>query len=266
MSCSALINELKIKPSKVERRCIEMMIGSVTKDIQIYQIRAKSLEGDFYLEMQVSKIEREKRLTLENPKYTEVIAKYNHLRGVEMIDKDEKAELPVHLVIGTNEYTRIKTETPPKIGQQGEPIVEKTKFGWTIMSPGKEVDVNEMFLTQTSSADYENLCRLDVLGLQDSPTGDQGEIYKEFQEQLQRSPEGWYETSLPWKGNHPPLPNNKYGSMRRLDSLARKLERSDILERYDQVIKDQLEQGIVERAEEIPKGREFYLPHKRYRL
>ena len=130
------------------------------------------------------------------------------------------------------------------------------------MSPGKEVDVNEMFLTQTSSADYENLCRLDVLGLQDSPTGDQGEIYKEFQEQLQRSPEGWYETSLPWKGNHPPLPNNKSGSMRRLESLARKLERSDILERYDQVIKDQLEQGIVERAEEIPKGREFYLPHK----
>jgi hypothetical protein len=95
------------------------------------------------------------------------------------------------------------------------------------MSPGEEIDVNEMFLTQTSSADYESLCRLDVLGLQDSPTGDQGEIYKEFQEQS--------------------------GSMRRLDSLARKLERSDLLERYDQVIKDQLEQVIVERAKEIPR-------------
>ena len=44
------------------------------------------------------------------------------------------------------------------------------------MSPGEEIDVNEMFLTQTSSADYESPCRLDVLGLQDSPTGDQGEI------------------------------------------------------------------------------------------
>ena len=85
---------------------------------------------------------------------------------------------------------------------------------------------------------------------------------KEFQEQLKRSPDRWYETTLPWKGNHPPLPNIKSGSLRRLDSLARKLEKSGYLERYNEVIKDQLEKGIVERAEEIPKGREFYIPHK----
>ena len=259
----ALINMLKIKPVKVEQRRIEMMIGSVTKNIELYKVQAKSLESEFYLEMQVSKIDREKLLVLENPRYSEIIAKYNHLQAVEMIDKDEKAELPVHLVIGANEYTKIKTENAPKIGRQGEPIAEKTKFGWTIMSPGNEENVSEMFLTaQTSSIDYEQLCRLDVLGLEDSPTGDQGVVYKEFQEQLQRSPEGWYKTTLPWKGNHPPLPNNKCGSLRRLDSLARKLEKSGLLERYNDVIKDQLEQGIVERADEIPKGREFYIPHK----
>ena len=33
---SALINQLKIKPAKVERRCIEIMIGSVTKNIELY--------------------------------------------------------------------------------------------------------------------------------------------------------------------------------------------------------------------------------------
>jgi hypothetical protein len=134
---SALINKLKIKPAKVERRHIEMMIGSVTKNIELYQIRVKSLESDFSLEMQVSKIDREKLLVSENPRYAEIIAKYNHLRAVEMTDKDDKAELLVHLVIGENEYTKIKTETSPKIDRQGEPIAEKTKFGWTIMSPGK---------------------------------------------------------------------------------------------------------------------------------
>ena len=259
---SALINEIKIKPEKVERRRIEMMIGSVTKTIEMYRICVKNLAGDFSLQMQVSKVDREKLLLLENPRYAEVIAKYNHLRGVEMLDKDQKPELPVHLVIGTNEYTQIKTESTPRIGRPGEPIAEKTKFGWTIMSPGKEVNVNEMFLTQTCSADYESLCRLDVLGLQDSPTGDQGEIHKEFQEQLRRSPDGWYETGLPWKGNHPPLSNNKSGSLKRLESLTRKLERLDLMEKYDKVIKDQLEQGIVERADENPTGREFYIPHK----
>jgi hypothetical protein len=243
-SC-ALIEQLKIKPVKVERRRIEMMIGSVTKNIEIYQLRAKSLESDFSLEMQVSKVDREKLLVLENPRYADIIAKYNHLRAVEMVDKDDKAELPIHLVIGASEYTKIKTGNAPKIGRQGEPIAEKTNFGWTIMSPGKEVNMNELFLTQTSSADYEKLCRLDVLGLEDSPTGDQREVYKEFQEQLQRSPEGWYKTTLPWKGNHPPLPNNKTGSVRRLESLGKKLERSKLLERYDDVIKDQLKKGSL---------------------
>ena len=65
-----------------------------------------------------------------------------------------------------------------------------------------------MFLTQTSAIDYEELCKLDVLGLKDNPSGDQEIVYKEFKEQLTRSSEGWYELSLPWKGNHPPLPNN----------------------------------------------------------
>ena len=84
-----------------------------------------------------------------------IIAKYNHLQAVEMIDKDNKPELPVHLVIGANEYTQIKTENAHKIGRQGEPIAERTKFAWTIMSPGNEVSVTEMFLTaQISSTDY----------------------------------------------------------------------------------------------------------------
>ena len=66
-----------------------------------------------------------------------------------------------------------------------------------------------MYLTQTSSGDYEQLCRLDVLGLEDQPTGDQAETCEEFKEQLIRSDEGWYETGLSWKPRHPQLPNNK---------------------------------------------------------
>ena len=60
-----------------------------------------------------------------------------------------------------------------------------------------------------------------------SPSGDQSVVYDEFKEQLRRSEEGWYETGLPWKGNHTPLPNNKEGSLRRLASLVRNLRRMD---------------------------------------
>ena len=58
----------------------------------------------------------------------------------------------------------------------GEPVAEYTKFGWSLMSLGAETDVNNMFLTQTSMTDYELLCRLDVLGLEDTPRGDQNVV------------------------------------------------------------------------------------------
>ena len=123
---SALIDELNIKPKKVERRCIEMMMGQITKNIQTYQLHVESAETGFGIEVQVSKVDRDKLLVLDNPKYAEKIAKYSHLSGVEMIDKDQKDQLPVHMVIGASDYARIKTETPPKIGQPGEPVAEKT--------------------------------------------------------------------------------------------------------------------------------------------
>ena len=95
------------------------------------------------------------------------------------------------------------------VGALGEPIGEKTKLGWTIMSPGKEVDSNPMLFTHTSHVDYDNLCKLDVLGLADTSTGDQAEVYAEFKEQLTQDAEGWYETGLPLRGNPPPLPSNE---------------------------------------------------------
>ena len=55
-----------------------------------------------------------------------------------------------------------------------------------------------------------------------------------------------------------PFPKKKSGRdrrLRRLDSLAKKLEKSGYLERDKEVIKAQFQKGIVGRAEEIPKGR-----------
>lgn len=125
-----------------------------------------------------------------------MIGQYHHLKGVEMHDIDTKRDLTVHLILGASEYGQVKTETTPIIGKPGEPIAEWTCLGWTILSPGSEPNLTSMFLTQTSTVDYENLCRLDVLGLQDHSVGDQDLVYEEFKEQLLRDPEGWYETGL----------------------------------------------------------------------
>ena len=122
-----------------------------------------------------------------------------------------------------------------------------------LMSPGKKADLSNMFLAQTSSSDYELLCRMDVLGSEDRPVGDQSSVYKEFKEQLVRSPEGWYETGLPWRANHPPLQNNERGSIRRLGNLLKKLEKQpDLMTKYNGIIQDQIDQGIVEKVKSQP--------------
>ncbi|XP_067039904.1 uncharacterized protein [Acropora muricata] len=150
-----------------------------------------------------------------------------------MEDTDSKSQLPVHMILGASDYAKIKTQE-----------AEFTRFGWAIMSPGLETDLDSMFLAQTASNNYEELYRMGILGLEDSPSGDQNVVYTEFLEQLTRSPEGWYETGLLWKGDHPPLPSNKSRSLRRLGSLVKRLKRNGQLEEYDTIIKEQLEEGI----------------------
>ena len=94
----------------------------------------------------------------------------------------------------------------PRVGKPGEPIAEVTYFGCTIMSPGAETNLSSVYLTRSSSTDYEQLCCLDVLGLEDKPAGDQQAVYSEFQEQLVQHPEGWYETGFYGKlDTHPCL-------------------------------------------------------------
>ena len=135
---------------------------------------------------------------MKNPNYDELIRKYDHLRSVVMDDDDGKPHLPKHLVLGNGEYARIKTSTKPPVSRgDGEPLAEKIRFGWVIMSPGIDFDQGTMLLTQTSQSDYEDLCRLDVLGLADSMENDQSMVYQDFKEQLVRDPAGWYETNLP---------------------------------------------------------------------
>jgi hypothetical protein len=67
---------------------------------------------------------------------------------------------------------------------------------------------------------------------------------------------------LPWRGNHASLPNNKQGSLRCLNLLMKRLHRDGRTTEYDDIIREQLDEGIVERAPEPPGNREFYIPHK----
>lgn len=117
-------------------------------------------------------------LHVPNPNYRKLQQSYKHLRDQKFYVHDSKIELPVHLILGVDAYCRIKERKEQKIGEPGQSVAELTKFGWVVMSPSMEVDTH-MLLTQ-SSRDYDALCRLDKLGLEDSVDGDQDVVHKEF--------------------------------------------------------------------------------------
>ena len=259
---AALLERIGAKPHHSGLRKREMMLGASNRVMEVYRIKLNSVRGNFDMEAEVTKVEKPHLMMLDNPHYKKLVEKHPHLKGVTMDDNDERPRLPVHLILGNSECPRISTTEPQRVGREWDPVASYTKLGWTITSPGKEIDTTTMLLTQTSRVDYEELCKLDILGLADSPSGDQGVVYEEFKEQLRRSEEGWYETGLPLKGNHPTLPNNKEGSLRRQASLVRKLEKNGSMDDYNAVIQEQLAEGIEERTPNSAEGREFYIPHK----
>ena len=78
-----------------------------------------------------------------------------------------KPDLPIRMVLGASDYARIKVQVTPRVGSPGEPVAELTQFGWVIISPGNEIDLNNLMLLRKSIDDYENFCNLDVLGVED---------------------------------------------------------------------------------------------------
>ena len=259
---SAALLERGAKPHHSGLRKIEMMLGASSRVMEVYRIKLNLVKRNFEMEAEVTRAEKPHLMMVDNPRYKMLVRKHRHLKGATMVDSHDRPRLPVHIILGNSECPRISTTEPQRVDREWDPVAGYTKLGWTITSPGREIDTTSMLLTQTSRVDYEELCKLDVLGLADSPSGDQGVVYDEFKEELRRSEEERYETGLPCKGNHSPLPNNKDGSLRRLASLVRKLEKNGSIDDYSAVIQEQLVEGIVERAPNSVEGREFYIPYK----
>ena len=93
-----------------------MMMGVTTKPVELFNVKISSLKRDLPINTEVTKVHKRELLSLENPRYKQCLDKYEHLKGVEMDNLDNKNIMPVNLILGTSDYVRIKTETAPRIG------------------------------------------------------------------------------------------------------------------------------------------------------
>ena len=103
---------------------------------KIYQndVKISNIVAGFSMAASVSKLGRSVLLTIPKPIYADKIHQYPHLQGVPVNDEDKKLKLPIHLILGATEYSRIKTDTKPRIGKAGEPVANFTGMdhdvGW----------------------------------------------------------------------------------------------------------------------------------------
>eukprot|EP00794_Sanderia_malayensis_P019642 gene19641-biopygen13912 len=194
--------------------------------------------------------------------------KYAHLNGIWFSDVSRENDLPIHAILGVRDFAQIKTGRMVK-GNENEPIAEETSLGWTLMGSIQELNseaqrertVMNTVIEQPANIkeDFKKLYDLDVLGIRDS----NGDVYDEFKDNIARGPDGSYSVKLPWKKGQYFLPENRKLCEARLFSQIKNLRKSpEILEEYDNVIKQQIQDGTVEAVPEQPNGRRVHhLPH-----
>ena len=112
-----------------------------------------ALENQFSMNINMTRFDKSELLNVDNPQYHQLQAKYPHLDSVTMNDMDKKPKLPVHLILEASDYLCIKTDHPLRVGKTGEPVAKKTKFGWTSIAKGTEIDYTALLLTQSNQTD-----------------------------------------------------------------------------------------------------------------
>ena len=106
------------------------------------------------------------------------------------------------------------------------------------------------------------MCSLDVLGIKDEKS-EATNFYQHYNDQFVLTKDGFYEAPLQWKSDRLPLPDNKELALGRLGSSTEKLEKIGKLEEYHQIMKEQLNAGIIEPVPKSPTVEVVhYIPHQ----
>ena len=156
-------------------------MGSSTKSIPVYCAEIRDIDYEFKFQTEINKLEKSVYLELPNPGYQNLQNSYQHLKDIKINVDNKKLELPVHVLFGVNDYTRIKTQERPRVGLPGDSIAELTKVGWVNLLPGKENASTNILFTKTSLHDYEN--SLDCLSIKEKHEKNVF-VYGEFRKQV----------------------------------------------------------------------------------
>lgn len=197
-----------------------------------------------------------------------------HRRGIKLIDYKHTSgavDSEIHLLIGADVAGKLLNGRIHYVPDG--PVAVGTHLGWTLTGKIPQVPlVTESCLSiislLTSDINLPDMWNLDRIGILDpvevqNMTELQQAAYEQFQRSLTINNDGRYEVTLPWLQLHPILPERRELAEGRLRNTIKKLEAANIFEAYQDVLKNWLEEGIIEevtKGDEVKPGR--YLPHR----
>ena len=122
-----------------------------------------------------------------------------------------------------------------------------------IMTYGTEVRKETSIYTEVDGSlplkpNFEYFWMLESIGISDSPVeSDNSVTFNKLNETL-RYENGLYSVTWPWKTEQQNLPENRTLVVGRLMSLVKRMkDNPDLVQKYNDIINDQLRKGIVER-------------------
>lgn len=195
----------------------------------------------------------------------------------------EKEVGALDLLIGSDYYLDIIEAEKIKISE-GLYLVS-SKLGWILSGRASSnlqhdsEDINMLILSQNRStnnditsefesvvyakANLEDFWNIETIGVHDkADNSDDEKAMTNFKETVKRE-NGRYQVKWPWKDESRDLPENRGLALGRLKSLVTRIQKQpELMSKYDDIIQDQLEKGIIEKVDRnVTDGTKHYIPH-----
>ena len=229
-----------------------------------------SLDGYSVIDLPCVYTRKELPINMDNKARLEDIRQWQHLQDIDLLEADNEK---VGLLIG-QDCPEALMPIEVRRGETGSPYAVKTALGWVINGPlrrrGKQQIVSN-FIQSELREQIEKLWKLD--GVCERVKPESGVCYsvndqralKIWNDSI-RFENGHYSLDIPFKDEHPRLPNNLPMAQQRLESLRRRLCHDEGLRNmYKTNMEELLSKSYAERTprDEIskPEGLIWYLPH-----
>ena len=233
-------------------------------DIELFPVKGQqSAKVQCYVVEEIANIPNER---------IDIVKKnFDHLKQIYFSDVTKHGEsLQVDILIGANFLWEFMSGQTIRGGPQ-EPVAIKTLLGWVLSGPlkvGKFDQYSHINVNFVSSAVKSEKQQLDTMvnklwDLESLGIKEEDHVHETLIDNICFTGER-YRVGLPWKVGQGDLPSNYEISLMRLQNQIKKLRKDpDTMEKYDQIIREQEQMGIIEKVPAIDNvSKMHYLAHQ----